>query len=282
MISICTSCTPWYPLSGLLPRLAAAGYQGIELGIKPHVSDPARPANCWDNNHAVFSLDTLEAMVPELAGLLRDHRMAMPVIGSYHQAVEIAVHRRLAAVARRLGCGLIRAVMPSHDPAIGYARQLAAQRSAWRELAAIGAGEDVRFLIELHDHSLTPSASAAMRILDGLPETGCGVILDAANTVAEGNEAMPMLIDILGGYLAHVHVKQRTLRRLEQPRRASLVEMAITPLSEPGDIAWPEIVALLRAAGYRGWFSVEDFTRLDRPEERLNADAAWVKSLLGV
>jgi hypothetical protein len=43
MISICTACTPWYPLPELLPRLAAVGYQGIEVGVKPHVADPAEP-----------------------------------------------------------------------------------------------------------------------------------------------------------------------------------------------------------------------------------------------
>lgn len=281
MISICTACTPWFPLPGLIPHLAAAGYQGIELGVKPHVADPAKPPNCWGNNHAVIGVDALEAMLPSLEADLERHRMQIAAIGSYHQAHELATHRRLAVIARRLGCGIIRATIPAHDPATGYAQQLASLRTAWRELATLGAGEGVRFCIELHDNSLTPSASAAMRVLDDLPGAGCGVILDAANTVAEGNEAMPMLIDILGAALAHVHVKQRTMRRREQAVHASLLEMAITPLSEPGDIAWPAIIALLRSAGYRGWYSVEDFTRLDRPLERLPGDAAWMKTLLG-
>ena len=89
-----------------------------------------------------------------------------------------------------------------------------------------------------------------------------------------------MLIDILGRHLAHVHVKQRTFRRRDAPDRASLLDMPISPLSEPGDVPWPAIAALLRAAGYAGWWSVEDFTRLDRPEERLPLDAAWIRALL--
>jgi sugar phosphate isomerase/epimerase len=281
MISICTACTPWFPLLELIPQLAAAGYQGLELGVKPHSADPAKPPNCWGNNHAVISVDALEAMLPTLEAALDRHRMRLAAIGSYHQAHEVATHRRLATIARRLGCGIIRATIPAHDPAAGYARQLADLRTAWRALATLGADEGVRFCIELHDNSLTPSASAAMRVLDGLPGSGCGVILDAANTVAEGNEAMPMLIDILGDALAHVHVKQRTMRRREQAVNASLLEMAITPLSEPGDVAWPAIIALLRSSGYRGWYSVEDFTRLDQPLERLPGDAAWMRALLG-
>lgn len=280
MISICTACTPWYPLLELLPRLAAAGYQGIEVGVKPHVADPAIPPNCWSNNHAVICVEVLEAMLPQLEEQLQRNGLRLAAIGSYHQAHELAVHRRLAAIARRLGCGIVRATIPRHDAALGYAAQLAAQRGAWRELAALGADQGVRFAIELHDHTLSPSASSAMRILEGLPTTGCGVILDAANTVYEGNEAMPMLIDILGAHLAHVHLKQRTFRRRETPDLGSLFDMPITPLSQPGDVAWPQIVALLRAAGYRGWWSVEDFTRLERPEERLAADAAWVRALL--
>ncbi len=281
MISICTACTPWYPVLELLPRLAAAGYDGIELGVKPHQADPAQPPNCWKNNHAVISVDALEALLPELEAGLQQHGLRLAAIGSYHQAHELVTHRRLAVIARRLGCGIIRATIPGHDAKEGYAAQLAAQRSAWRELAALGAGEGVRFAIELHDHSLTASASAAMRILEDLPVAGCGVILDAANTVYEGNEAIPMLIDILGRHLAHVHVKQRTFRRRDTPDRASLLDLPITPLSEPGDVPWLAIVALLRAAGYAGWWSVEDFTRLDQPDDRLRTDAVWIKALLG-
>ena len=280
MISICTSCTPWYPLPALLPRLAAAGYHGIELGVKLHVAEADKPPNCWDNNHAVLSVEALEEMLPRLEEQLQQSGLRLAAIGFYHRAPELAVHRRLAAFASRLRCGIVCATIPSHDPAQGYARQLADLRTAWRDLATLGADAEVRFCIELHDHSLTPSASAAMRVLEGLPTTGCGVILDAANTVAEGNEAMARLIDILGAHLAHVHVKQRTMRRRSLAVDASLLDLQITPLSEPGDVAWPEIVALLRAAGYRGWFSVEDFTRLDQPEQRLPADAAWITALL--
>lgn len=280
MISICTACTPWWPLLELLPRLAAAGYQGVEIGVKPHVADPAKPPNCWGNNHAVIGIDALEALLPQLREALQATGLRLAALGSYHQAHDLATHRRLAAVARSLGCAVIRSTMPGHDVKTGYAAQLAAQRAAWRELAGLGAGEGVRFCIELHDHSVTPSASSAMRILEGLPEAGCGVILDAANTVYEGNEALPMAIDMLGGLLAHVHVKQRTLKRRDKPDRASLVDMPITPLHEPGDVPWPEIVAALRTAAYRGWYSVEDFTWLDRPEQRLELQAAWTRRLL--
>jgi sugar phosphate isomerase/epimerase len=280
MISICTACTPWFPLLDLLPRLAAAGYDGIELGVKPHLADAAKPPNCWGNNHAVVSVDALEAMLPRLEAALATNGLRLAAIGAYHQAHELDVHRRLAGIARRLGCGIVRATIPGHDPARGYAAQLDEQRAHWRALAALGAEHGVRFCIELHDNTIAPSASAVRRILDGCDERGCGAILDAANTVAEGNEAMPMLIDILGPLLAHVHVKQRTIRRRQQPWRASLLELPITPLCDPGDIPWPDIAALLRAAGFAGWWSVENFTPLDEPERRLRSDAAWMRALL--
>lgn len=280
MLSIFTASTPWYPLLDLLPKLAEAGYQGVELGVKPHVADPAKPPNFWGNNHAVISVDALEALLPRLEETLAAHGLRMIALASYHQAHELDVHRRLAAIARRLGAGVIRAAMPRHDPKLGFAAQLAAQRTAWRELSALGAGAGVRFCIELHDHTITPGASAAMRVLEGLPAAGCGVILDAANTVGEGNEELAMQIDQLGAHLAHVHVKQRVFKRREQPYRASLLDLPISPLAEPGDVPWPEIVALLRAAGYAGWYSAENFTGIDQPEARLRADAAWLRQLL--
>jgi sugar phosphate isomerase/epimerase len=138
----------------------------------------------------------------------------------------------------------------------------------------------VRFCIELHDHSITPSASAALRILESLPEQGCAVILDAANTLLEGNEALPMVLDMLGTRLAHVHVKQRSFRRRTSPHRATMVDFPISPLHEPGDIVWTDIAALLRARDYAGWWSAEDFTASVDWRLKLQTQASWMRATL--
>lgn len=276
-LCFCCSATPWLPVIDLLPH--AAGYDGIELAVKPGRFDPAQPPSFWGNNAALLDTATLEDAVPALADALAHQRLPCALLSSYHLAAETAVHRRLAAAARRLGCTRIRATVPA--PATAFASQLAALRRDWRELAAIGAGEGVRFLLELHDQTATPSASAAMRVLEGLDPAAVGVIWDVANTCLEGNEAPALVLAILGPHLAHVHVKQRRYRMLETAcGRGSHLAMDIVPLTGPGDVPWGVLARLIAGSGYAGWWSLEDFTRLEAGPARLGVDLAWARASL--
>lgn len=279
-LCFCCSSTPWLPVADLLPY--ATGFDGVELAVKPHRYDPGLPADFWRNNAALIDTTGLEAALPALGDALAMHRLPCALLSSYHDAGEVAVQRRLAAAARSLGGTLIRATVPA--PAAGaaaFADQLATLRRDWRELAAIGAGEGVRFVLELHDHTATPSASAGLRLIEGLDPTAVGVIWDVANTCYEGNEVPALVLAILGPYLAHIHVKQRRYRTIDIPSpRHTRLAMDIVPVVEPGDVPWGAIGPLIVTSGYEGWWSVEDFTRLDTGPARLAADCAWARATL--
>jgi sugar phosphate isomerase/epimerase len=277
LISFCCSSAPWLPLPALLDH--AAGYDGVELGVKPARYDAGQPVGFWSNNAALIASDGLEAALPATAAALAARNLRCALLSSYHDAADHAFHRRAAAAARALGCGLVRATVPA--PAADARAQLAQLRREWAELARIGAGEGVRFVAELHDHTATPSAGTALRLLDGLDAGAVGVIWDIANTCGEGNEAIPLALSLLGPYLAHVHVKQRSYRVAEQPdRRLSRLAMDIVPLPGEGHVPWRAIGAALAAAGYAGWWSLEDFTRLEQGPARLAADLAWARATL--
>ncbi|WP_139202042.1 sugar phosphate isomerase/epimerase, partial [Curtobacterium sp. MCBA15_016] len=65
----------------------------------------------------------------------------------------------------------------------------------------------VKALVELHHMTITPSASAALRLVDGLDPEHIGVIHDLGNLVIEGHEDHLAAFELLGPYLAHAHVK---------------------------------------------------------------------------
>jgi sugar phosphate isomerase/epimerase len=277
-LSVFTACTPWLPLADLVPAVAAAGYDGIEIGLRTRQFDAAKKPDFWGNNPAMLDWQSAEAEARELRRRLDAAGLACPCVGSYAEVTDLDKCATSAAVAGILGAPLVRARLPGHKSDPGFAAQFAACRSAFASLAEVAAQHGTRFAIELHDHSLCPSASAALRMLDGLDERRFSVILDVANTVAEGNEALPMVIDMLGDRLQHIHVKDVTVSTREVPYRYSRVGTAFAPLGT-GVIDWPGVVACLAASGYAGWLSVENFTGIERGPERLAHDAQWVRRL---
>jgi sugar phosphate isomerase/epimerase len=149
-----------------------------------------------------------------------------------------------------------------------------ATRDAWRGLAAIAAEHGIRFVLELHHRTITPGASSALRVLDGCDPAHVGVIYDVANTAIEGNEPMPLAIDLLGPYLAHVHIKDVAW----QPAASwNGQDATFVPLGE-GAMRWELCLAALRNAGYAGWLAIENFTELARGPERIAGDLAWLRA----
>jgi sugar phosphate isomerase/epimerase len=246
----------------------------MDLACKRHRFDPAKPVGFWDNNAAVLDFDGLEGLAPAARAALDGRGLRCRVLSGYSAPGDLAAARRLAAGAKLLGAPMIRVMAPA--PEMGrLAAQLARERSAWRELAALGAETGVRFAVELHPGMVTPSASAALRLLEGLDPAHVGVILDVANLLSEGNEPLPWVVEALGPYLAHVHVKD-VAPRSEAAGWCS-VGVTFAPLGR-GVLRWPVCLGILRRAGYAGWLAVENFTGLERGPERIAADAQWLRA----
>lgn len=274
-LSLFTACAPWLPLSQLAPHCVSAGLQGFDLAVKSHAFDTAQPFNFWNNNAAVLPSQDLAARAAEASCILRQHGLKCRVLSSYIQPTELDEARRLAMAANSLQAPLVRIWSPRPEP--GQARaQVAAAQAAWRELAAIADAYGVRFVLELHDHTITTGASGALRLLDGLDPARVGVILDIANAASEGNEPLALAVDLLGPYLAHVHVKDLAFR----PGAAwNGLESGCVELGQ-GTIRWPLCLRILREAGYNGWLAIENFTGMERGPERIVADAAWLRATI--
>jgi len=274
-ISLFTACSPWLPLDKLAPLAAAAGFQGLDLAVKPHRYDGSRPPCFWNNNAAVLDLDRLDEQVPQVAQILAQHGLECRVLCSYLQPTELAQARRLAMAAQILQAPLVRIWSPTPKPGQAAA-QVATARGHWRELAAMAADHNSRFVLELHDGTITTGASGALRLLDACDPTRVGVILDVANTANQGNEPLDLAVDLLGPYLAHVHVKDLAW----QPANTwNGLSSSYTDLGQ-GSIRWPACMRILRQAGYTGWMAVENFTGLERGPERIRDDLHWMQACI--
>ena len=120
---------------------------------------------------------------------------------------------------------------------------------------------DVTVLVELHHRTIVASASAAMRLVDGLDPARVGVIHDIGNLVIEGHEDPLAAFQMLGPYLVHVHVKNVAWQAVASPHRTDppLSGRRIGPrLRERPGRPRGLPASPCTAHGYDGWVTVED------------------------
>ncbi len=272
-LSLFTVCAPWLPLPELAALAARQGLHGLDLTVRAQAFDPARPFNFWGNNAATLDLARIGDLATEARHALDRHGLTCPVLCSYLQASEIDAIRQVAAAAKIVGAPMLRVWTPAPRPG-GARTQVAQAQREWRALAGLAREYDLRFVLELHDRTITSSVSGALRLLDGLDPVRVGVILDVANVANEGNEPLATGIDLLGPYLAHVQVKDIAFT---PARTWNGLQGQFAPLGQ-GGIDWEHCLRLLRAAGYQGWLAIEDFTRIERGPERIGDDITWLRA----
>ncbi len=275
--SVFTASTPEWTPEEAARILAAQGWDGIEWRITDQ--QPADPPGFWAGNRATWPLEGLERDLDEIARITREAGLEFSGIGGYARADDHENVDRMLAATAALGARQVRVTMP--QVRLGDYRELFAATRADLEWAAErAAGFGVKALVELHHTTITPSASAAFRLVDGLDPHHVGVIHDLGNLVIEGQEDHLAAFQLLGPYLAHVHVKN----------------VRWVPAGEPGadgSVRWRDEWAPLRAGqadveayfealaafGYDGWVTSEDFST-DLPlEERTRDNLEYLRAV---
>jgi sugar phosphate isomerase/epimerase len=136
-------------------------------------------------------------------------------------------------------------------------------------------------LVELHHRTICASASSALRLLDGLDPAHVGVIHDAGNLLIEGQEDYRSAFELLGAYLAHVHVKNVAWRETGRRADGSAVWSAQWAPLRDGVADFGAYFGALRAHGYDGWVTLEDFSTALPLAERTRDNLASVRTLAG-
>lgn len=266
--SVFTASTPEWTPAEAARILGAQGWDGVEWRITDQ--ETAETPGFWAGNLATWPLTGLEKHLDEIGEVTRDAGLAFSGLGGYapcdnHEDVE----RMLLATAA-LGAERVRVTMPRTDSG-EYRALFAAARNDLEWVAERAHHHGVTALVELHHETITPSASAAVRLIDGLDPASIGVIHDIGNLVIEGFERYESAFELLGPYLAHVHIKNaRWVAADVDARGISDWHHEWAPLAD-GQADVDAYVAALVRHGYDGWITVEDFST-SVPLERRTAD----------
>ena len=274
--SVFTASTPEWSPAEVASHLAEQGWHGVEWRITDQ--EEAAVPGFWAGNRATFPLTGLEDLVPTIAGLTNDAGLEFSAVGGYVGSHDRANVDRMLAATAALGATRVRVTMPSTGGR-PYRETFDATRSDMEWVAKRAAHHGVMALVELHHRTIITSASAAIRLVDGLDPAHVGVIHDIGNLVIEGYEDPRTGFEILGPYLAHVHVKN--------------VAWRATAERADGEVAWTDEWATLRGGqadveayfvalrthGYDGWVTVEDFSTALPLEQRTKENLAYLQEI---
>lgn len=266
------SLPEWTPVEAVR-TLADLGYDGVEWRVTDDAA-PSGPPGFWSGNRCTWPLSSFVDDAPRIKELTATAGLAIPNIGTYVQCTDAVAVDHAMRGAARAGSPSIRVQVAQYDGRRPYLPLLDRAREAFGGVSDLSARHGVRALIELHFGTLLPSASAAASFLSGLDPAHVGVIHDAGNMVFEGFESYRMGLELLGPYLAHVHMKNAWWQRDGGRWHASFA-----PLAE-GAVDVAALLGALRSVGYDGWISFEDFSTAQAQMERTRDNLAFVRSVI--
>ncbi|MDD5305190.1 MAG: sugar phosphate isomerase/epimerase [Elusimicrobia bacterium] len=278
-VSVCSLILPEFTFEEQVGMLRDFGYDGIEIrvcDIAPEHRD--KPYSNWGNHKDPIGPSNLAASAPRLKSAAAAVGVEICALGTYVNLRDPAGFDAIAASAVELGARMVRVNLPWYDGREPYDALLELATAGLETVEASAKRHGVKAVLEIHHGSIAPSASAARRLLEGFDPEAAGAILDPGNMVHEGFESWAKGMDILGPYLAHVHVKNATWVLKDKPAGGPFVWEPRTARLREGHANWRAILTALRAAGYEGWYSIEDFADM-QTREKLEDDLAFLKAL---
>lgn len=178
--------------------------------------------------------------------------------------------------ASSIGCPMMRVDVPRYDGTVHFNELFARTREHLAGLMEPAARYGVKLLLETHMDTIVPSASAVYRMICDFDPRCIGVIYDPGNMVLEGYEQYKMGFELLGDYLAHVHVKNTA----GSPRMTARDGRGNSALWTRGLWTFQNSFPCSARWGYDGWVSVEDFSNEDETEAKIQKVFAFLQPIL--
>lgn len=276
--SVFTASTPDWSPQQAAETLAAQGYQGVEWRITDQ--SPSDSTGFWGGNRATWPLTGLEESIEEIARVSRDAGLQISGLCPYVPCTDHENVERVIAATAAVGASQLRVGVPGVGDGETYPEVFQRARESYAWVAERAAAHGVKALVELHHRTITASASAALRLVDGLDPAAVGVIHDLGNLLVEGQEDHRWAFQLLGPYLAHVHVKNGAWSPgATRPDGTVDWEFGWAALRR-GQADVGAYLGALVDHGYDGWVTLEDFSTDLALAERTADNLAYLRSLV--
>ncbi|WP_342573336.1 sugar phosphate isomerase/epimerase family protein [Paenibacillus sp. FSL R5-0749] len=273
-LSVFTVATPDLNAEELASAAAAAGIDGIEWRFRgiPEEAMSEEPSY-WRNNRCSVDPSRWQEQVPVFREAASGQGRKSIALVPYLNCGDISATEQAFQAAAGLGASMMRVGVPGYDRKTHYSELYRKAVDYLTEVQDLAKQYNIKAIVETHHQTIAPTASLAYRLVESLDPQHVGVLYDPGNMVHEGYENHRMGLELLGPYLAHVHVKNAGWfePEVKDTQKDNVTEknsgLALntawkcqwTPLTE-GMVDWVQMVRDLRAVGYDGYYGIEDFS----------------------
>ena len=230
----------------LAPILAEEGYDGVEWRVT-HPDEEAEMRH--------LNLHNIEEQAENVKGLCDDLGLDIPALASYETMDKTDRIERLFKLAGLIGAPMVRVWPRLYDRNPHFDDRYRDIIDDLRRTVAMAKDYGLKVTLELHMGTIFPGASDARRIVDNFSPDEVGITFDPGNMVIEGWIEWALCLQILGPYLANVHVKNIGWKQ----RHDGSWHWKWWPLFG-GMVDWSKVIYCLKEIGYDGYLAQEDFS----------------------
>jgi sugar phosphate isomerase/epimerase len=267
--------TPDYQIAEAAELIAEIGYDTVEWTVD-------YPRAVWDGESKWhINTEEMEATTKAAREAAESNGLEIPSLGTRCNCLDLDGVRVCMDAAKRVGAAGIRVGVPRYDGKMHYDELFQQARKGYAEVAKLAGEMGVKALIETHHGLITPTASATLRVLEGLDPECVGVLYDPGNMVHEGMEQYKMGMQMLRPFLHHVHAKNAGWVRKDGKWVCEWMSL------QDGMVNWQVVFDALKEVGYDGAVNIEDFRGgyACKPvgittQDKLQEDHDYLRSLL--
>lgn len=278
--SVFTVSTPEYTIDDTISLLTQLGYNGVEWRVStPAPATIPQPydysSRYWSFNKSTLDLDSILEIASEIRQKCKLSNLEILSLTTYLTPADKNKILNVVKAADIMGCRNIRVNVPKYDSNIGYISLLNESIQNMKEILKNIKDTGIRINFETHHGNIAPSASSMYRFVSNFDPQYVGVIYDPGNMVHEGYENYEMGLEILGDYLAYIHVKNAVWQQkftiapsTEESKSSN--EKWIDKCNIEWNVQWcpmnkgcanlKKLAEALKKRGYCGYISVEDFS----------------------
>lgn len=280
---------PEYNLEEAVKQVKEMGYDGIEWRVDvldvpeyfKNMKEIPYAMRYWVNNKATLDVNNIMEYALKAKALCDEAGLEIFGFSTSLNFMNPETLEPVLAAANAIGVHNVRAGMFNFNPNgdRSFPEVFEECKAGTKAMEPMLRKYNVKLLMELHHGTVNASASSAYRMLQDMDPEWFGVIFDPGNMVYEGRESYVKGVELLGPYLAHVHVKNGILQRAGEDELGSAKWNQVwTPLNE-GMADLLELFKALKKGGYDGTISVEDFSNERPTAEKLQYNIAYMKKL---
>jgi sugar phosphate isomerase/epimerase len=272
-ISATSVMLPHLDLQQTCELLSDLGFDGVELRVRrlPPERANEKPSP-WGRHITDLLPDNILERADEVKSVVKEHGLRIAGFASACNASDLDHAKLLAEGAQAAGSPAIRLGCRGYNGTVNYYEIYDEAVENYGKALEITRPYGVKVLVEMHGGTIH-------RIVSNFDAKDIGVIYDPQNMVKDGFETIQLAMELLGDYLAHLHVGGHRPSPGE-PDENGVVKWSWSgcPMSE-GLYDFGKMVESLRKVGYTGFISVEDFRGDCSPEERLENAINYLRGL---